>query len=163
MDPTDLKFPPGYNALRRGRWSEPGRAYMVTTVTENRAPLFRDVFVGRMVVREMIVLQTEGRVQSLAFVLMPDHLHWLLVLGVNEDLSRVVGLFKGRSAREVNKCLNRRGHVWQRAFYDHALRMDEDLRKLARYIVANPIRADIVERVGDYPLWDAVWLDPLCT
>jgi putative transposase len=162
MDKTDRKSPPGYNALRRGRWSESGRAYMVTTVTENRAPVFADLIAGRVVVSEMMRLENEGRVQSLAFVLMPNHLHWLLVLGENEDLSRVVGLFKGRSAREVNKALNRKGHLWQRAFYDHAIRKDEDLQKLARYIVGNPIRAGIVKRVGDYPLWDAVWLDPLC-
>jgi hypothetical protein len=32
------------------------------------------------------------------------------------------------------------------------------LRHLARYIIANPIRAGLVERAGDYPLWDACWL-----
>ena len=32
------------------------------------------------------------------------------------------------------------------------------LRDVARYIVANPLRAGLVERVGDYPYWDAVWL-----
>lgn len=135
---------------------------MATTVTQNRMPLFRDVFAGRVVVREMMRLENDGLLQSLAFVLMPDHLHWLMVLGNDQDLSRVMGLFKGRSAREVNKRLKRRGHVWQRAFYDHAIRKDEGLRKLARYIVGNPIRSGIVDRIGDYPLWDAVWLDPLC-
>ncbi len=29
---------------------------------------------------------------------------------------------------------------------------------VARYIIANPLRAGLVGRVGDYPLWDAVWL-----
>jgi len=29
---------------------------------------------------------------------------------------------------------------------------------IARYIVANPLRAGLVSRVGDYPLWDACWL-----
>jgi len=29
---------------------------------------------------------------------------------------------------------------------------------MARYIVANPLRAGLVERIGDYPLWDATWL-----
>jgi putative transposase len=162
VDKTDRQFPPGYNALRRGRWSEFGRAYMVTTVTEKRAPVFADLMTGRAVVRQMMRLESDGLVESLAFVLMPDHLHWLLVLGENEDLSRLVGLFKGRSAREVNKALNRKGPLWQRAFYDHALRKDEDVRKLARYIVANPVRAGIVKRAADYPLWDAVWVDPLC-
>ena len=42
--------------------------------------------------------------------------------------------------------------------HDRALRRDEDLLAVARYIVANPLRAGLVRRVGDYPLWDAVWL-----
>ncbi len=33
------------------------------------------------------------------------------------------------------------------------------MHKMARYIVANPLRATWVERMGDCPLWDAVWLD----
>jgi hypothetical protein len=61
MDSTDLEFPPAYNVLRRGRWSEPGRAYMVTKVTENRAPVFADLMTGRVVVREMMRLENEGR------------------------------------------------------------------------------------------------------
>ncbi len=162
MGQPPKQFAPGYNALLRGRWSEPGRAYMITTVTEKRVAIFCDIFLGRLVIREMMRLEEDGHVHSLAFVLMPDHLHWLLVLQQNEDLSHVVGLLKGRSARRVNKRLDRRGPVWQRAFYDHAIREDEDVRKMARYIVANPIRAGIVKKIGDYPLWDAVWLDPLC-
>ena len=39
------------------------------------------------------------------------------------------------------------------------VRRDEDLRGLARYIVANPLRAQLVQRIGDYPHWDAMWLD----
>ncbi|NJC47919.1 UNVERIFIED_ORG: hypothetical protein GGR78_001170 [Xanthomonas campestris] len=29
---------------------------------------------------------------------------------------------------------------------------------MARYLIANPLRAELVERVGDYPFWDAIWL-----
>jgi len=38
-------------------------------------------------------------------------------------------------------------------------RCDEGLRAVARYVIANPVRAGLAERVGDYPFWDAVWLD----
>jgi hypothetical protein len=38
------------------------------------------------------------------------------------------------------------------------MRKDQDLQVAARYIVANPLRAGLVKRVGDYPLWDAIWL-----
>ena len=36
---------------------------------------------------------------------------------------------------------------------------DEDLVAVARYIVANPVRAGLVKNVRDYPHWDAVWLE----
>jgi hypothetical protein len=38
------------------------------------------------------------------------------------------------------------------------LRQDEDVARVARYVVANPLRAGLVKRIGDYPLWDAAWL-----
>ena len=48
--------------------------------------------------------------------------------------------------------------IWQGGFQDHALRQKEDLAKLALYIVANPLRAGLAKRVGDYPHRDVVWL-----
>ena len=49
--------------------------------------------------------------------------------------------------------------ISQAGYYDHALRQEEDMQKIARYIVANPIRAGLVNKVGDYPHWDAIWLE----
>jgi putative transposase len=46
----------------------------------------------------------------------------------------------------------------KKAFYDHAVRKDEDVQGIARYIVANPLRAGLVKHIGYYPLWDAIWL-----
>ena len=50
------------------------------------------------------------------------------------------------------------GAVWQPGFHDRALRKNEDLVTASRYIVANPVRAGLVEHIADYPHWDAVWL-----
>jgi putative transposase len=141
-----------YNDLRKGRVSQSGVAYHITTVTQSRTPYFASLDNGRKVVRELMVLQAEGRAETLCYVVMPDHLHWLMVLHKGK-LPDAVQLLKGRSARAI-------GHaVWQASYFDHAVRKDEDMRKMARYIVANPLRANLVERIGDYPLWDAVWLD----
>jgi len=89
---------------------------------------------------------------------MPDHIHWLFQLTEHKTLSEVMKCFKARSALQVNGYLGRSGMVWQKAFYDHGLRKEEDVKGIARYIVANPLRAKLVERIGDYPLWDAIWL-----
>lgn len=141
-----------YNNLRTGRVSQLGMAYHITAVTQNRTPCFASLDNGRKVVRQLMALQAEGRAETLCYVLMPDHLHWLMVLHEGR-LSEAVHLLKGRSAHAI-------GHaVWQANYHDHAVRQDEDLRKMARYIVANPLRANLVEWIGDYSLWDAVWLD----
>jgi REP element-mobilizing transposase RayT len=67
-------------------------------------------------------------------------------------------LFKGATSHIIKPMINWQGTFWQRGFYDYAIRQDEDLKKLARYIVANPLRAGLVESIGDYPHWDAKWL-----
>jgi REP element-mobilizing transposase RayT len=148
-----------YDDLLKGRSSEPRRAYFVTTVLRERERrYFADFYCGRCVVEEMRILHDEEAVNSFAWVVMPDHVHWLFQLGDKSDLSSTIKRFKARSAHRVNHYLNRQGTLWQKAFFDHALRQDEDLQGIARYIVANPLRAGLVEHVGDYPLWDAIWL-----
>jgi len=141
-----------YNDLRKGRVSQSGVVYHITAVTQNRKPYFASLDNGRKVVQQLMALQTEGRAETLCYVVMPDHLHWLMVLHEGK-LSEAVQLLKGRSAHAIGQA------IWQANYYDHAVRQDEDLRKMARYIVANPLRANLVEQIGDYPLWDAAWLD----
>jgi len=50
------------------------------------------------------------------------------------------------------------GAMWQQGFHDHALRNEENILDIARYVVMNPVRAKLCKRVGDYPFWDAVWV-----
>lgn len=147
-----------YDELRKGRLSIPGQIYFITTVTSHRQPFFHCFQTGRLVISEMRRVENQNRLSSLAWVLMPDHLHWLFALRDGNDLSKTIKTFKAASARHANEFLGRNGALWQRAFYDHALRQDEDIKHIARYIIANPLRAGLVKNIGDYPLWDAVWL-----
>ena len=143
--------------MRVGRFSETGRIYLLTSVVHNRLSIFADWRLGRLVVSEIRDAQDQGWADSLAWVVMPDHFHWLIELksGTLPDLMRGT---KSRSARAVNAALSRSDCLWQKGYYDQAVRREEDLKRFARYIVANPVRAGLVERIGDYPLWDAVWL-----
>ncbi len=94
----------------------------------------------------------------LAWVLMPDHWHGLVVLDESIALAKLMKSAKGTTARMFNLETGRQGFVWNDGFHDRALRRDEDLRAVARYIIANPIRAGLVDAVGHYPFWDAAWL-----
>lgn len=147
----------GYRNLTKGRVSEIGRAYSITMVTEKRIPHFNDFYVARFLINQMSKLEASGKIDSITWVLMPDHLHWIFI--VNEsDLSEIIRVFKGVTSHALKKRLSWQGPFWQRGFYDHAIRQDEDLKKLARYIVANPLGFGLVDLIADYPHWDAKWL-----
>jgi putative transposase len=149
---------PHSRKLRAGRVSEIGRAYLVTTVTQGRLPLFADFALARLVVAELRACDQAGLCSTLAFVVMPDHLHWLLQLQTG-GLSSLVKRFKSVSGGNVNRQRGTPGDlVWQSGFHDHAIRDGEDLQGIARYVVANPVRAGLVGSARHYPHWDAIWL-----
>ena len=147
-----------YDELRKGRYSEPGREYLVTAVSHQRRPVFRSFEASRLLVSELRHLEDEGKVVWLAWVVMPDHLHGLMSLTGIVTLSAAMNDLKGRSARAINSLLGCKGAVWQPGFHDHALRHEEDRLATARYIVANPLRAGLAESLSDYPHWDSIWL-----
>ncbi|WP_291784524.1 transposase [Luteibacter sp.] len=146
----------GHASLRHGRVSEPGRVYVITCVTWNRAPVFRDYRAARIASRLIHAPTTWKGAECLAWVVMPDHIHVMVKLG-DRELSRVVASLRSRLTRTF-KTQGRTSPLWQRAFHDRALRTDENLRAVARYIVANPLRAGLVNHIGDYPYWNAIWL-----
>jgi len=67
-------------------------------------------------------------------------------------LSEIVRRYKARVTRLLGR------PVWQRGFHDHALRAEEDIVGVARYLVANPLRAGLCDKIGNYPYWNAQWL-----
>ena len=143
--------------LRRGRISEPGRLYLLTTVTHQRTPLFLNLTNARLVIHQMRQSDNEHASRSLAWVVMPDHVHWLMELG-SVTLSTLMRRFKSRSSVMLHKAGVSQESVWQPGYQDRALRRDEDVLNVARYIVANPLRAGLAKSIREYPHWDAAWL-----
>jgi putative transposase len=148
---------PHGHRLRNGRHSESDRIYLLTSTLLQRRPLFCDFKLARLLITELRAAHDQQQVTSLAWVVMPDHLHWLVQLQTG-SLEQLMRRIKSKSARQINQLLGTHGPIWQPGYHDRALRQDEDLQSAARYIVANPLRAGLVKRIGDYPLWDAVWL-----
>ena len=148
---------PQSHRLRHGRCSEHGRSYLITIVVHHRQQLFTDLFLGRLLVAELRQVHERGLVDSLAWVIMPDHIHWLFELK-QQALPDVVRRIKSCSSLTINRRRQSKERVWQPGYHDRAVRIEDDIRKMARYIVANPLRAGLVERVEDYSLWDAAWM-----
>lgn len=94
----------------------------------------------------------------MCWVLLPDHVHLLLQMGEMESLSRLMNRIKANTARKVNLTLDRKDQLWEKGFHDKAIRAEENIIDIARYIVMNPVRAGLVKNVGMYPYWNAIWL-----
>ena len=148
----------GHLALRRGRRSLVNHIYHVTTTTKAREAFFAESEAAQAASRCFIEPPLLGDAVLLAWVLMPDHVHWLLQLGTCDSLDTVVARLKSASARKTNAALGRKGALWETAYHDRAMRSDERLVQVAQYIVANPLRAGLVTDIRDYPYWNSIWL-----
>ena len=148
----------GSRKTRVGRVSIPDQVYHITTCTAERRSVFREFANARCVIAALRRQHDEGFASTLAFVVMPDHLHWLMQLGAAKALPLVVAAVKSESARYIRQASGDRYTVWQRGYFDRAMRRDEDLVAVARYIVANPLRAGLVASISEYPHWDACWM-----
>lgn len=140
--------------LRRDRASQVGACYAVTIVTRGRNASFVDAANAHPV---MVELDSNANAASLAWVVMPDHVHWLFELR-GDSLSHCIQAMKSRCTRSYRAISGTRNPLWQSGFYDHRLRSNEDLIAQARYIVLNPLRRGLASRIEDYPFWWCRWI-----
>ena len=93
-------------------------------------------------------------VEIWSWVLMPNHVHLVLVPSDEDGLRRALSVVHGRYAGHVHARLKRTGHFWQGRF--GCVAMDEThLGAALRYVALNPVRAGLVERAADWP-WSSV-------
>lgn len=149
---------PGHAALRKGRRSLPGQAYLVTFATQRRVRLFEEPTVAMPVCAAVEDPRLWQGTSLHAWVLMPDHWHGLVALGPEASLSSVVQRLKANTARCLRARRPAMARTWAPGFHDRAVRREEALADVARYIIRNPVRAGLVVRVGDYPYWNAAWI-----
>ncbi len=125
-------------------------SYFLTFCTDKRAELLRDRDVAMMVLACIRRSSDRYGFAVIAYCLMPDHVH-LLVVGTSPgaDLRRFVKTAKQSSGQTYAARTKQR--LWQESYYDHVVRPEEDLSAIARYIIDNPVRAGIVESPLDYP------------
>jgi type I restriction enzyme R subunit len=91
------------------------------------------------------------------FVIMPNHVHLLLVPAHGYELETILKAIKGSTARKCNQLLRRTGTFWQADSYDHIVRDLEQLVQFRGYIADNPNKAGIV--VSPTALYRAEWMD----
>ncbi len=84
------------------------------------------------------------------FCFMPDHLHVIFEGKTdNADAREAMIRFKRLTGRWLSE--SRKAFRWQKDFYDHILRPNEDVRNQVRYIANNPVRKKLVDDWTKYP------------
>jgi putative transposase len=157
-----MKYNPAFHHRRSIRlrgydYSQAG-AYFVTACTHNREALLAAEAIQRAVVSAWQALPE--RFPSVAldeFVIMPNHVHGIVILttdaAVQGSASRaptgrptlgdVVLAFKSASAIAANGMLHRTGQpFWQRNYYEHVVRDEDELNRVRQYIQENPLHWD---------------------
>lgn len=88
-----------------------------------------------------------------AYCLMTNHYHVLLALRESPAGRLVRGMqhLNSRSARRFNQRHHRVGHVYQGRYHAILVQRERHLLELTRYVVLNPVRAGMVERVAAWP------------
>jgi adenine-specific DNA methylase/REP element-mobilizing transposase RayT len=90
------------------------------------------------------------RIDLDAVVVMTDHAHALFRITDGSSLSAITHSIKSYSANQINKRNGRSGPLWQDETFDHILRDEVSWQEKFDYIRNNPVKAGLVEALGDY-------------
>ena len=147
-------------------------AYYVTICTLDRMCLFGDVVNGEMALNEYGRIardewiragELRPNVKTDAFVVMPNHIHGIVVIGDNDyrrgtmhraptkterfgkpvagSLPTIVRCYTAAVTRHINRLRNTPGaKLWQRNYWEHVIRNGREMEHIRRYIIENPMR-----------------------
>jgi REP element-mobilizing transposase RayT len=126
---------------------QPGMLYHLTSRLNLREPLF----LGREaeVVDLIGVSAAAAGVQLLAYAVMPNHLHLIVIQGA-APLAGLMQPLLRRTALLLQRELGREGHVFERRYRHTACADPEYARNTIAYVHMNPVRAGLCEDPGDY-------------
>ena len=142
----------------------PGGTFFFTLVTHQRRRILTTPSSRRLLRAAFRRVRHRWPFDVIAIVLCPDHLHtvWSLPDG-DFDYSRRISLIKETFTKAYLAAGGREGYVshsrtahrergmWQRRFWEHTYRGQNDLKRCVDYIHWNPIKHALAERVADYP------------
>ncbi len=141
-----------------------GGTWFFTVVTYQRRKFLCDTHVRNALRTAIKRVQVNYPFTINAWVLMPDHFHcvWTLPPG-DSNYSLRIGLLKRavtikckslipvQDTRSKSRCTHREANVWQRRFWEHHIKDENDLRKHLDYIHYNPVKHGHCQDPSDWP------------
>jgi len=118
-----------------------GGIYFVIISCDRRAAYFAQAKRAEWCAKHLLACAQMAGADLLAYTIMPDHVH-LLVAQYHGTLPALVRTFKQVTGFHFKKDTGQ--GLWQKGYYDHVIRKEEDLAEIALYIAANPVRRALV-------------------
>ena len=132
--------------------------YFINICTHNKEHLFGKIMDGQVVLNKYgSIAQQElanipmryANVELNKFVVMPNHIHIILIVNDFGSLTersrpfptvpKIIGLYKSGVSRLIRE-LRAGVTVWQKSYYDHIIRTEEDYQDIWQYIDTNPLK-----------------------
>jgi REP element-mobilizing transposase RayT len=121
--------------------------------------LLKDERVAAMVQNSLLKFDAI-RYRLFAWVVMPNHLHWLMTRFEDYELKDILHSIKSYTAHEANKILNRAGQFWIEDYFDRYIRNEKHFQHTVAYIEMNPVKAGLCDKPGDWP-FSSAWFKKL--
>jgi REP element-mobilizing transposase RayT len=120
----------------------------LTFVTRQREPLFSKQDLAYICLEALFEASRKIDATVHAYCLMPDHVHLLVEVGQRGSVAEFAHDFRQLSGYRLKLATGK--PAWQISYYDHILRAEEDLDRVANYIWANPVEAGLAANPKDY-------------
>jgi REP element-mobilizing transposase RayT len=101
-------------------------------------------------VQNSLFFYHEKKYNLISWVIMPNHVHCLLLPLKNEELKQLTHSIKSFSAQKANKILERKGQFWQHESFDRYIRNVKHYLSVIKYIEDNPVKAGLCEKAEDW-------------
>ncbi|HKO61733.1 MAG TPA: transposase [Pyrinomonadaceae bacterium] len=106
-------------------------------------------------VQDSLLKYDGSRYQLFAWVVMPNHMHWLMTRAEDLKLEDLLQSFKSYTAHTANKMLGRHGKFWMDEYFDRHIRNEKHFAATVRYIEQNPVKAKLCKKASDWPFSSA--------
>jgi putative transposase len=153
--------------MKLKHYDHDGRARFIIFCTHQKLPIlsnhvFRDIIVNRL-----YEFCRDSKLRLLGYVVMPEHVHLVMVPPEDVELGPLIGELKRIAARDIHKLLNssesglsakllvrrdgkEKTAIWQRRCFDHNCRTEGSVWEKINYCLSNPVKRGLVRQAADW-------------
>lgn len=157
--------------MRVKHFDHDGRARFVTFSTHQRLPILSNTQFRQAVIDSILDVRETSRFRLLAYVIMPEHVHLVLIPGIDSAVGGLVGEIKRIAARKIHAAIRNQKPLllakltvirdkrekfalWERRCYDHNCRTDKAIWEKVTDCHSNPVRRGLAGNPADW-VWSS--------